>query len=183
VDGNACNPPGVPRGEEGDHAANVVGLGKALERLHAQNEVRPTSVLVNFDIPAGRWTDRLCRRHCQSKFYTACSRTRAGWSSTVFARELPPRSAEFNAENRLYSFALTMPSKTVDDPIGRFHRTFAVVFTMVFGTLDQALSAARALHRRHAAIHGRLPITVGLSAPALRIKPTILQRCAGSMPP
>jgi hypothetical protein len=44
--------------------------------------------------------------HCQSKFYTACSRTRAGWSSTVFARELPPRSAEFNAENRLYSFAL-----------------------------------------------------------------------------
>jgi hypothetical protein len=28
--------------------------------------------------------------HCQSKFYTACSRTRAGWSSTVFARELPP---------------------------------------------------------------------------------------------
>jgi hypothetical protein len=29
-----------------------------------------------------------------------------------------------------------------------------VVFTMVFGTLDQALSAARALHRRHAAIHG-----------------------------
>jgi uncharacterized protein (DUF2236 family) len=41
------------------------------------------------------------------------------------------------------------------------HRTFAVVFTMVFGTLDQALSAARGLHRRHATIHGRLPITVG----------------------
>jgi hypothetical protein len=36
-------------------------------------------------------------------------RTRAAWISTVFARELPPRSAEFNAENRLYSFALTMP--------------------------------------------------------------------------
>jgi enoyl-CoA hydratase/carnithine racemase len=34
----------------------------------------------------------------------------AGWSPTVFARELPPRSAGFNAENRLYSFALTMPS-------------------------------------------------------------------------
>jgi DDE domain len=47
--------------------------------------------------------------HCQSKFYTACSRTIAGWSPTVFARELPPRSAGFNAENRLYSFALTMP--------------------------------------------------------------------------
>ena len=43
--------------------------------------------------------------------------------------------------------------------IGRFHRTFAVVFNDgVFGT---ALSAARGLHRRHAAIHGRLPITIG----------------------
>src|SRR6201995_2745772 len=57
--------------------------------------------------------------------------------------------------------AIAEHSRTVDDPIGRFHRTFAVVFTMVFGTLDQALSAARALHRRHALIHGPLPITVG----------------------
>ena len=57
--------------------------------------------------------------------------------------------------------AIVEHSKTVGDPIGRFHRTFAVVFTMVFGTVDQALSAARAQHRRHAAIHGRLPITVG----------------------
>src|SRR5271166_6287788 len=49
------------------------------------------------------------RRHCQSKFYTACSHTRARCSSTVFAHELPPRSAGFDAENRLYLFALTMP--------------------------------------------------------------------------
>ena len=48
--------------------------------------------------------------HCQSKFYTACSRPRAGWSSTVFAHELPPRLAAFHAENRLYLFALTVPS-------------------------------------------------------------------------
>jgi|SRR3984957_6585462 uncharacterized protein (DUF2236 family) len=57
--------------------------------------------------------------------------------------------------------AIAEHSKTVDDPIGRFHRTFAVAITIVFGALDQALSAARALHRRHAAIHGRLPTTVG----------------------
>jgi uncharacterized protein (DUF2236 family) len=57
--------------------------------------------------------------------------------------------------------AIVEHSRTLGDPIDRFHRTFAVVFTMVFGTLDQALSAARSLHRRHAAIHGRLPITVG----------------------
>jgi uncharacterized protein (DUF2236 family) len=57
--------------------------------------------------------------------------------------------------------AIVEHSWTLADPIDRFHRTFAVVFTIVFGTLDQALSAARGLHRRHAAIHGRLPITVG----------------------
>src|ERR1019366_3071215 len=50
-----------------------------------------------------------CRRHCQSKFYTACSRTRAARSSTVFAHESPMRSAGFDAENRLYLFALTVP--------------------------------------------------------------------------
>jgi exodeoxyribonuclease V alpha subunit len=49
--------------------------------------------------------------HCQSKLYTACSRTTAGWSSTVFAHELLPRSAGFEAENRLYLFALTVPPK------------------------------------------------------------------------
>jgi hypothetical protein len=48
-------------------------------------------------------------RHCQSKFYTACSRTTAGRSSAVFAHELSPRSAGFDAENRLYLFALTVP--------------------------------------------------------------------------
>src|SRR5271157_6528506 len=48
--------------------------------------------------------------HCQSKFYTACSPTRAGGSSTVFAHELPPRSAGLDAESRLYLFALTVPN-------------------------------------------------------------------------
>ena len=53
--------------------------------------------------------NKYARRHCQSKFYTACSGTTAAWSSTVFAHELSPRSAEFDAENRLYLFALTVP--------------------------------------------------------------------------
>ena len=46
--------------------------------------------------------------HCQSKFYTACSRIRAGCSSTVFAHELTPAPSDFDAKNRLYSFALTV---------------------------------------------------------------------------
>jgi hypothetical protein len=54
-------------------------------------------------MPRGR------RPHHQGKFYTACSRTRAGQSSTVFAHESPTRSAGFGAENDLYLFALTVP--------------------------------------------------------------------------
>ncbi len=52
-------------------------------------------------------------------------------------------------------------SRTLADPIGRFHQTFNTVFTMVFGTLDQARAAARRLHRRHAAVTGSLPWTAG----------------------
>jgi uncharacterized protein (DUF2236 family) len=52
-------------------------------------------------------------------------------------------------------------SRTLADPIGRFHRTFNTVFTMVFGTLDQALAAARRLHRRHAVVTGILPSAAG----------------------
>src|SRR6202043_2967063 len=52
-------------------------------------------------------------------------------------------------------------SRTLADPIGRFHQTFNTVFTMVFGTLDQSLAAARRLHRRHAALTGIVPSTAG----------------------
>ena len=45
----------------------------------------------------------------------------------------------------------------MDDPIKRFHNTFRVVFTMVFGTLDQALAAARHLYALHTRIRGAMP--------------------------
>ena len=57
--------------------------------------------------------------------------------------------------------AIEQHSDTFADPIGRFHRTFSTVFTMVFGSLDQSLDAARRLHRRHAAISGTLPLEAG----------------------
>ena len=57
--------------------------------------------------------------------------------------------------------AIAEHSRTFADPIGRFHQTFNTVFTMVFGTRDQALAAARRLHRRHAAVTGILPWTAG----------------------
>lgn len=52
-------------------------------------------------------------------------------------------------------------STTLADPIDRFHRTFNVMFTMVFGTLDQALDMARRLHHRHARVTGQLAEAAG----------------------
>src|SRR5438094_6237483 len=46
--------------------------------------------------------------------------------------------------------AVEQHSDTFANPVGRFHRTFSTVFTMVFGTLAQSLEAARRLHHRHA---------------------------------
>ncbi len=57
--------------------------------------------------------------------------------------------------------AIADQSAVFADPLGRFHRTFNVVFTMVFGTLDQALAAARRLYQRHAAVVGVLPESAG----------------------
>jgi len=57
--------------------------------------------------------------------------------------------------------AVEQHSDTFANPVGRFHRTFSTVFTMVFGTLDQSLDAARRLHRRHATISGTLPSAAG----------------------
>jgi uncharacterized protein (DUF2236 family) len=74
--------------------------------------------------------------------------------------------------------AIGQHSHAFADPIGRFHRTFSVVLTMVFGRLEQSLGIARRLHRRHAAISGTMRETAGAftagsfycanSVPALR---------------
>jgi uncharacterized protein (DUF2236 family) len=57
--------------------------------------------------------------------------------------------------------AIAEHSRTLADPIGRFHQTFNIVFTMVFSTRDSALAVARRLHRRHSAVTGSLPEAAG----------------------
>jgi uncharacterized protein (DUF2236 family) len=47
-------------------------------------------------------------------------------------------------------------SHVLERPIARFHSTFRIVFTMVFGSLDQATAAARHLYKLHTAIRGEL---------------------------
>jgi len=53
--------------------------------------------------------------------------------------------------------AIAEHSTVLDRPIARFHNTFRIVFTMVFGSVDQALAAARHLYSLHTYIHGELP--------------------------
>jgi uncharacterized protein (DUF2236 family) len=60
--------------------------------------------------------------------------------------------------------AVADQSRVFADPVGRFHRTFGVTFTMVFGSLDQALAVARKLYQRHEAVTGLLPQSAGLFA-------------------
>src|ERR1700730_17044362 len=45
--------------------------------------------------------------------------------------------------------ALDQHSNLRTDPLGRFHNTFRVVFTMIFGTLEQALAASGYLYQLH----------------------------------
>jgi uncharacterized protein (DUF2236 family) len=52
--------------------------------------------------------------------------------------------------------ALEQHSNLMNKPIERFHNTFRVVFTMIFGSLGQATTAARNLYSLHTRIQGEL---------------------------
>ena len=52
--------------------------------------------------------------------------------------------------------ALEQHSSLMAHPIARFHHTFRVVFAMVFGSLDQAVAAARHLYMLHTRIQGEM---------------------------
>ena len=58
--------------------------------------------------------------------------------------------------------ALAQHSNLLNDAVGRFHSTFRVIYTMLFGTRSQALEASRHLYQRHTGIRGELPGNVGL---------------------
>src|SRR5271165_3225561 len=57
--------------------------------------------------------------------------------------------------------AIAEHSRSLHDPIGRLHQTFRVMFTMVFGSTEQAVTAARHLHRRHDGVRGKIPEVAG----------------------
>jgi uncharacterized protein (DUF2236 family) len=53
--------------------------------------------------------------------------------------------------------AIHQHSHTLNNAIRRFHNTFRLMFTMSFGSLDEALAAAKRLHHMHEGIRGVLP--------------------------
>ncbi len=57
--------------------------------------------------------------------------------------------------------ALDQHSNLRSDPLARFHNTFKVVFTAIFGTLQQALAASRSLYQLHTRIQGQMPASAG----------------------
>ncbi|WP_084080871.1 oxygenase MpaB family protein [Edaphobacter aggregans] len=56
--------------------------------------------------------------------------------------------------------ALDQHSNLRADPLVRFHNTFRVVFTMIFGTLEQALASSRYLYQLHTRVLGEIPESV-----------------------
>jgi uncharacterized protein (DUF2236 family) len=67
------------------------------------------------------------------------------------------RAALLQLAHPWVAVALAQHSTLLARPIARFHRTFRIVFTMVFGSLGQALAAARHLHALHTRIRGEMP--------------------------
>ncbi len=57
--------------------------------------------------------------------------------------------------------ALGQHSNLITNPIARFHNTFRIVFTMIFGSLAQATAAARHMVRLHALIQGEIAENAG----------------------
>jgi uncharacterized protein (DUF2236 family) len=60
--------------------------------------------------------------------------------------------------------ALAHHSNLLNDAIGRFHSTFRVIYTMLFGTRAQAIEASRRLYQLHTGIRGELPHPIGSHA-------------------
>jgi uncharacterized protein (DUF2236 family) len=71
------------------------------------------------------------------------------------------RAALLQLAHPWVAWGVEQHSRTRDDPVGRFQRTFFHVFRMVYGDLDTALGAARAVHRVHERITGSIGAAAG----------------------
>ncbi len=78
------------------------------------------------------------------------------------------RAALLQLAHPMVAHAIDHHSRTRTDVVGRFQRTFRHVFSMVFGELDDALSAARRVHAIHTRVHGEISEPLGCWAVGTR---------------
>ena len=71
------------------------------------------------------------------------------------------RAALLQLAHPAVAYAIDQHSTTRDDVVGRFQRTFELVFAIGFGDLDHAIAAARRVHDIHRRIVGTIPIDIG----------------------
>ena len=71
------------------------------------------------------------------------------------------RAALLQLAHPWVAVALTHHSNLLNDAIGRFHSTFRVIYTMLFGSRAQAIEASKRLYQLHTGIRGELPHAIG----------------------
>jgi uncharacterized protein (DUF2236 family) len=71
------------------------------------------------------------------------------------------RAALLQLAHPYVAHAIDQHSHTKSDPIGRFQRTFANVFAIVFGDLDHAIESARRVYEIHARVQGEIREDIG----------------------
>jgi uncharacterized protein (DUF2236 family) len=71
------------------------------------------------------------------------------------------RAALLQLAHPWVAIALAHHSTLLNDAVGRFHSTFRVIYTMLFGTRAQAVEASKRLYQRHTSIRGELPHAIG----------------------
>jgi uncharacterized protein (DUF2236 family) len=71
------------------------------------------------------------------------------------------RAALLQLAHPFVAYGVDQHSKTREDVIGRFQRTFMAVFAMTFGDLQEAFTAARRVHAVHTHIVGTIPEAIG----------------------
>jgi uncharacterized protein (DUF2236 family) len=71
------------------------------------------------------------------------------------------RAALLQLAHPWVAVALAHHSNLLNDAISRFHSTFRVIYTMLFGTRAQAVEASQRLYQRHTGIRGELPHAIG----------------------
>jgi uncharacterized protein (DUF2236 family) len=71
------------------------------------------------------------------------------------------RAALLQLAHPWVAIALAHHSTLLNDALGRFHSTFCVIYTMLFGTRAQAIEASKRLYQRHTSIRGELPHAIG----------------------